>query len=200
MNLRLMASLIHFVRSQSSLWDTRVAILQREGAACCSGRSHCNTQIGQACPVRVRLGIDDTRLSLLEQNELRFKEDDGAHSLTREYAKERHDELAAMSANLDTKLDDLARTALIIGAIVTGTAKISGFDATLFRSPLLVAGIAFLVPAGVDSRSSPARSSLAALALLLRRGQSLCRPRPLLNHLIVVTTLHRLSGSTGDLA
>ena len=71
--------------------------------------------------------------------------DDKTYSLVRQYAKERYDELAAVSEGLDTKLDALARTALTIGAIVATAAKVLGLDTAFFRSPTAALAIIFSV-------------------------------------------------------
>ena len=71
--------------------------------------------------------------------------DDGTYSLVREYAKERYDELVAMSEGLDNKLDALARTALTIGAIVATAARVLGLDTAILRSPLAALVIVFSV-------------------------------------------------------
>ena len=71
--------------------------------------------------------------------------EDGTYSLAREYAKERYDEVVSVSEGLDTKLDELARTALTIAAIVATAARVLGLDTALFRSPLAALAIVFSV-------------------------------------------------------
>jgi hypothetical protein len=71
--------------------------------------------------------------------------DDSTYSLAREYAKERYDELVTVSQSLNTKLDELARTALTIGAIVATLVRVLGLDTALSRSPLAALAIVFSV-------------------------------------------------------
>ena len=80
-------------------------------------------------------GLNETERWATTYGALR-DQDDGAYSLTMDYAKERYDEIVRVSESLDKKLDEIAKTALTIGTIVAAVARIEGLDTALLGSPM----------------------------------------------------------------
>jgi len=82
--------------------------------------------------------------------------DDGTYALTLEYAKDRYAELVEVSEALDKKLDELARMALAVGAIVATAARVLGLDSSFIRSPIaatsICCSVATLITAAVARR------------------------------------------------
>lgn len=84
------------------------------------------------------VGFIETRQWALDYIPLREGDD---YALVLEYAEKRHEEMLGLSAEMDKKLDDLARTALAIGVLVATAARVLGVNSDFGRSSLLTGAV-----------------------------------------------------------